>query len=197
MFEDIRKQHKLTRQEVAEATKRSVNYILKAEQATFPSAPVALVQYYVDNYGYDAVYLREAYRDYQRRQRRAWLNSWTPKDYTAGIPFRFKWVKLRPQWHTLDVWAENAAVGAFPSDVDVYSSSYGISVGLCIPAAVVYRNDKDLSKAGAIRDAMGDILEFVLSGEANAVDFAFDYELVNNLRRIALEEGVSLSERAA
>jgi hypothetical protein len=199
MFEDIRKSYGLTRQELADLTHRSVNYILKAEQATFPSAPVALVDYYVQNHGYEKAVMVSAYRDEQRRRRRSWLEEFAPKGYTAGLPFRKKWVKRMSQYGSAvsdeGLFAEAGAVGLFPSahgKIDVFTTQYGISVGLCLPAAVIYRNEKDLTKAGAIATCMEDLCEYVLSGEYNAMNLGSDEQLAEetSILRIAKEEGV-------
>jgi hypothetical protein len=197
MFEDIRKNHGLTRQELANQTNRSVGYILKAEQATFPSVPIALLQYWV-NHGYDSDSLRSSYRDFQRRSREAWLSSWEPVPYTAGLPFRHKWRKRSAAYitaqHTL--FNEASAVGFVNERVNVYSSQYGISVGLCLPAAVVYRNEHNLQRSGAIVTCMEDLCEYVMSGRYRA-DYLGEEDLMEeetSIMRIAKEEGVRVSE---
>lgn len=206
MLDDIRKSYGLTRSEVAQITGRSVNYLLKAEQATFPSAPIALLDFYARPHydgpyrltrawqPYDIDLLRSDYRAFQRRKRRQWLTTWEPKDYTAGLPFQLKWSR-RPNFDGAGL----PAVGAFQFQdrVFVYPSAYAISVGLCIPAAVVYRNEKNLTKAGAIVTAMEDLVEYVASGEYQATEFGSDLlDEIYNIRRIAVEEGVDLNERS-
>ena len=209
MLEDIRKSYGLTRNEVAQLTGRSINYILKAEQATFPGPPVALLDFYArDSYDgpyrlttpwepYDADLMRQDYRSFQRRKRRSWLEKYEPLPYTGGLPFRKKWRRRQDASDGGAAWA----VGAFDfaQRVNVYSSSYGISVGLCIPAAVVYRNDKDLTKAGAIVTCMEDLVDYVSSGEFQAERYGDEnlLEETADIFRIAKEEGVKLHDRAS
>ena len=201
MLEDIRKSYGLTRQELADLTNRSVNYILKAEQATFPSAPVALTDFYArPNYDgavplrtpwepMDVDVMRQAYRDYQRRHRIAWLQLWEPDSYTAGLPFRRKWLKRQ------DFGFDNlgtALSGTFSSRVKVYPSQYALSAGLCLPAAVIYRNEKALDRAGSIVTCMEDLVEYVLSGQYRAEFLTFETQVLEetSILRIAKEEGV-------
>lgn len=194
MFETLRKQNGITRQDLAVATKRSVNYILKAEQATFPSAPVALVSYYAAQ-GHDPDVLRSAYWDYQKRKRRSWLTTWTPLDYTAGLPFRQKWTKAEGLKETAQ--AQGWAVGAFHSQTGflekllVNPTQYAISVGLCLPAAVIYRNETHLKHSSVIKCVMEELVDYVSSGEA-VFELDADLDLItllDNLRRITKEEG--------
>jgi hypothetical protein len=206
MLEDIRKSYGLTRNEVALLTGRSINYVLKAEQATFPSAPIALLAFYASpRYTgsfrlsqpwepHDMELMRSDYRAFQRRKRRSWLETYEPLPYTGGLTFRHKWRRRTSE--TDAAWA----VGAFDFQdrVNVYSSAYGLSVGLCLPAAVVYRNDKDLTKAGAIVTAMEDLVEYVTSGEYVAANYGNPdcLEEVDGVIRIAKEEGVKVHDRA-
>jgi len=190
MFEDLRLNQQLSRVELAARTGRSVGYILKAEQATFPTPPVALMNYWVQE-GQTREVLEAAYYDTQRRRRESWLDNWQPLmgvEASLWLPFRRKWVK-RPG---------AGAVGSLSSDVGLEGfnepvfnpTAYGISVGLCLPAAVIYRNDKDLTKAGAISSAMGDLCEFVLSGRlVGETYFTQRADEEESIMRIAKEEG--------
>jgi transcriptional regulator with XRE-family HTH domain len=194
MLADLRKQARLTRQELADQTHRSVGYILKAEQATFPSPPIALVNYWVKQ-GHDKDVLLSAYRDKQRYTRRQWLETWAPKYYSSkGLPFRQKWIRRRAGavgfFHSSTGFVDE--LGVEVSGVEVNPTSYAVSVGLCIPAAVVYRNDKDLTKAGAIVTAMEDLCEYVLSGEYAAQEYGEEglMATIDSVVRIAMEEGV-------
>jgi len=216
MFKDIRQGYGLTRNDVARLTRRSVNYVLKAEQATFPAPPIALLDFYARQEGpevpllldwepMDRDIMRDDYRNYQRRQRHAWLHTWEPVlGATVGYPFRFKWRKRMGQnpWREAGANEENyGAVGAFDFalDEDVYSSQYGLSVGLCLPAAVIYRNElAPNAKAGAIRECMEDLVEYALSGGYAAVDFNSStlQAEVDAIVRIAVEEGVITHDRA-
>jgi hypothetical protein len=208
MLEDIRKSYGLTRQELADMTHRSVNYILKAEQATFPCAPIALTDFYAQpNYDgavplripwepMDRDVMQDAYRDFQRRHRIAWLQDWEPDDYTAGLPFRRKWLKRLPEWEGNLGSGAAALSGSFSSRVKVYPSQYAISSGLCLPAAVIYRNEKDLTHAGSIVTCMEDLVEYVLSGQYRAEYLSFEGQMALEaaILRIAKEEGVKTND---
>lgn len=211
MFEDIRISYGLTRNQVAVATGRSINYLLKAEQCTFPSPPVALLAFYTNPQppegvrlltpweAFDRQTLCDAYFDSQRRKRQQWLDTWLPvPSSTNWVPLRHKWLMLKKDVATgvggggyRDV---AGAVGLFHSSTGVYTypTGYQLSSGLCIPASVVYRNEKEpRSQSSAIRSAMGDLVEFVESGRFLASNFSAEdaQQIELGVMRIAKEEG--------
>ena len=206
MFEDIRISYGISRNQLATLTGRSINYLLKAEQCTFPTPPVALLAFYTQPdppqntplltswEAYDKDILCEAYYDKQRRKRQEWLDRWLPV-----TNFNTKYWSLRQKW----LPAEDArtgqahglgagAVGHFGALSGVYPNSYQLSVGLCIPASVVYRNDKDPNtQSNAIRAAMGDLVEYVESGRFLAANYSSEdvQRIELGVLRIAEEEG--------
>ena len=206
MFEDIRLGYGLSRNQLATLTGRSVNYLLKAEQCTFPSPPVALLAFYTnptppdvqqfqrfrlqqDWEPYDRDTLMDAYYAKQRHKREAWLDSWLPVTNMKTVfwPLQQKWM---PNTGAPPYGA--SAVGHFGGLGGVYPNSYQLSVGLCIPASVVYRNEKNpQAQSNAIRAAMGTLVEYVESGRFLAANLsAVDAQRIElAVIRIAEEEG--------
>jgi hypothetical protein len=155
MFKDLRIQYGLTRSELSQVTGRSVNYLLKAESLTFPTAPVALLDFYCspepkvklpDWEQHDRDLLTSAYRDAQRAHREKWLDHWVPRPLsTVGFTFCRKW---------LSRWEEDWTT----------PTEYGVSQGLCIPAAAVYRSERDGTVSSVLRTALSDVADYCVSG---------------------------------
>jgi len=147
MLKELRLRHELTQQEVADAIGRSPNFVLKAEQLTFPAAPPALVEYYSKlDKSYTADYLRSWYTAEQTSTREAWLTDWVP----AHKPFE----DLRTAWVNLDT-------GLAPTE-------YRLSAGLCLPAAVVFQLGRSSSSSSStptvVLTAMDQLIDYVESG---------------------------------
>jgi hypothetical protein len=198
VFEETRLSYGLTRTHLSDLTGRSVNYLLKAEQATFPCPPVSLLAFYTADQPpanaatvlgpglsgflvqkwrkWDKDDLKAAYKAKQRKTREDFLDRYYPvATSTSNRPFRLKWY------------------GAIDEDGDqVAPNSYQLSCGLCIPAAVVYRNDRELRPSSAIRQAMTDLVEYVETGRFHS-RFLSEPALESielAVLRIAEEEGV-------
>jgi hypothetical protein len=80
-----------------------------------------------------------------------------------------------------------------------FPTQYGLSAGMCLPAAVLYRNEHDLTHASAIVTAMEDLVDYVKSGRAAADNLGqpLALEEERSILRIAMEEGVNLERAAA
>jgi transcriptional regulator with XRE-family HTH domain len=194
MFKDLRLSLDLTQQDLADLTGRTRNYIIKAEQCTFPTPPVALIRVYEEggtleqsksqhqyqhqqaSYGTGSPLLtlngpgtlnsgsppvglltrpwrgipkeilESAYYDEQRRIRREWLYRWHPRAIdTSNRSFKHKWV--------------NVLNPAIPL------TEYEVSRGLAVPAAAVFKAEKDGVVSKAISDAVEYLIDYVSSGE--------------------------------
>jgi transcriptional regulator with XRE-family HTH domain len=189
MFKDLRLSLDLTQQDLADLTGRTRNYIIKAEQCTFPTPPVALIRVYEEggtleqsnqqlaraNHGTGSPLvslgtlnlnsgsppvglltrpwrgipkeiLESAYYDEQRRIRREWLYRWHPRAIdTSNRSFKHKWV--------------NVLNPAIPL------TEYEVSRGLAVPAAAVFKAEKDGVVSKAISDAVEYLIDYVSSGE--------------------------------
>lgn len=175
MLTDLRLQEGLTRQELATKLGRSVNYIVKAEQLTFPTLPPAFIEYYKDQVPKDV--LEDAYREAQRTTREHFLRDWRPIP-AAALP-----VSLRRRWTY-----RHTPVGE--EDLN-YPTEYALSKGLCIPAATVYRAEKDGTINAAIKTALSDLVDYALSGRFQA-EFGLDdevYEEITTLVRMKQDLG--------
>ena len=169
MFRELREDAGLTRADLSQITGRSVNYLLKAEDHTFPTPPVALINYWVQQ-GLDRHLLTMAYYDNQRRIRQQWLANYVPKPYpTAQVSFCRK-------WHT--PWK-----GYEPTQ-------YAVSKGLCVPASAVYHAERKPGKplATALHRAVGDLITYCETGEFSATGISDNPDLVlKGLLRIRSE----------
>jgi len=185
MFTDLRNELGLTRSQLSELTGRSQNYILKAESLTFPSPPVALVDFYCNpanltnlttaNSNFtpqDPEVLKEEYRAAQRAKRERWLADWIPR------PLDTKHFSLRRKW-----------LARYELDDEVCPTEYRVSQGLCVPAAAVYRAEKDGFINTAIHTALSDLVDYCLSGRYFATHGIEDgdYSVVEGVLRIQKE----------
>ena len=154
MFKELRLEAGLTRGDLAEATGRSVNYLLKAEDLTFPSPPVALMEFWLKHDAdLDKTILEESYYAAQRSHRLSWLDEWKPRPLnSSGFSFCRKWLSTGT------------------SGVTLCPSQYAVSKGLCVPASAVYFAEKhqDAPLAKTIIAAVDDLVNYVLSGEFHA-----------------------------
>lgn len=159
MLRDFREQLGLTRQELALETGRSVNFILKAEQLTFPTAPPALTDYYAKALNISPITQREAYRDAQRQTRLRFHHYFIPRPLpTAGFTFCRKWYLVDSNYHNSP---------DSPDYPDLVSpSQYLVSKVLCVPASAVYYAERHPHKpvAQAITDALSDLLTACRAG---------------------------------
>ncbi len=193
MFRELREQAGLTRVQLAARTNRTVNYLLKAEQLTFPSPPVALMDYYIRQ-GYNRTFLSDWYYSDQRAQRILWLTSYLPyvhnqqqqqqqqqQHNTKQQSFRFMWVNplaLDPLVTGPPVGALQVRLGVIPnfSDIKVYPTEYELSRGLCIPASSIYYLLKHPEKkaAGSIIAALNDLKEHLEQYGTSQYDHDYD-----------------------
>jgi hypothetical protein len=170
MFRELRLQHGLTQSEIATATHRTPNYILKAEDLTFPSPPPALMQFYRElDPALTHDLLTDWYYSAQRTKRELWLEVFTPT--AASQPtFRGSWIMkdYGNDWLT--------------------PTQYALSKGLCIPASVVYNMERYPKKAmpAAVGVVMDQLLTYTKSGRFN-LNENFDPELIDSLERIKEE----------
>lgn len=164
MFREIRENYGLTRQDLAALTGRTTNYLLKAEQLTFPSAPVALLDLYskpeepktwpslseVEWEPIDRYTLESAYRDAQRHKREEWILHYAPYP-ERHLSFCKQWVSIESSEDEFDM---------------VYPTEYRVSQGLCVPAPAVYRAEKHGHISAPIKTALSDLVEYCVSGRA-------------------------------
>jgi transcriptional regulator with XRE-family HTH domain len=215
MFRDLRLSLGLTQQELADLTGRTRNYIIKAEQCTFPSPPVALVNFYQAGgtlerlasvqwpalneggargglvtlapagavgvldlkgelfEGIPKEILESAYYSEQQRIRKQWLFKWIPRPAdTLYFSFKRKWIS------------------AISYDISG-PTEYEVSRGLCLPAASVFKAEKDHVYAQVLRSAMDQLIEYVDSGEYEGESWlnARHGDVAEGLRRIRREIG--------
>lgn len=165
MFRELRLQHGLTQSEIATATHRSPNYILKAEDLTFPSPPPALLQFYRElDPALDLELLTDWYYDSQRATREKWLDHYIPAP-SRQKTFRTSWLMAVEDW--------------------IHPTQYRLSKGLCIPASVVYNMDKNPTHPlpAAVEVVMDQLLAYTKSGRFSLHEH-FSFELVAHLERI-------------
>jgi len=154
MFRTLRENAGLTQSQVAEAIGRSPNYVLKAEDLTFPAPPASLVEFYSNQL--DKETIKSWYRESQRTQRYMWLETHEPV-ILGATNFRTAW--------------RSTTTGAFPTQ-------YGLSKGLCLPASIVYSMEAKPSAPAVVVECMDQLLSFVESGEFNQ-QVNFDERRVN------------------
>lgn len=171
MFKKLRIDAGLTRQELSDATGRSVNYLLKAEQLTFPTPPIALIEYWTRNSDLNRYVLEQAYYAAQRKHRREWLNSWIPRPGDIShFSFCRKWLSVdaltsgvgafdvtdADDENVYDIGTPDVPCNLEPEtsmdlilDIDILPASealcpsqYAVSTGLCVPASAVYFAEK-------------------------------------------------------
>jgi hypothetical protein len=173
MLRNLRDQLDLTRQDVSRETGRSVNFILKAEQLTFPVAPPALTAYYAKHLEMDPDIIREAYRDAQRDQREKFHHHIIPRPSdTQHFSFCRKW---------LSVYQDPES----PADL-ISPNQYQVSKLLCVPASAVYYAEKNHTYSAAIYDALSDLLAYCRNGNfyADYYDYSQAQEVHNGIERI-------------
>ena len=173
MLLDLRLSAGLTRAELAQRIGRSINYIVKAEQLTFPTLPPAFAEYYRNEVPKDV--LEDAYRDAQRRTREQFLRDYRP--LAQRTSFRKRWA-----------YRES---GKEDDEGYLHPTEYALSKGLCIPAATVYRSEKDGTINQPIKAALSDLVDYALSGRFQA-DMGLDdeiYEEITTLVRLKQEMG--------
>ena len=174
MFRTLREQYGLTQHDIALQTGRTPNYILKAENETFPSPSPALMQFFLDlDPDLDRRFLTDWYHASQLKTRHKWLETWTPSDLAHPI-FRLNWV-------TLNAGRMNPMN---PTQNPMNPTQYALSQGLCIPAAVVYK----MENGGLIPSAVGAILDtlvsYTSSGEYDTGSEDTAYDVTDRLLRI-------------
>ena len=148
MFRTLRAQHNLTQQEVADQTNLSPNYVLKAEQLTFPIPSPVLADFYLKlDPSLDLDYLKSWYAQEQKAQREMWLSSWQP----ALDPGSF-----RKSWQ--DIYAVPTVIPP---------TQYALSNGLCIPASVVYAMERG-ARPHLVKQVLNQLIDFVESGRFEA-----------------------------
>lgn len=177
MLKDLRDQLELTRQELAEETGRSLNYILKAEQLTFPTAPVALTDYYAHKLKLNPDVLRQAYRDAQRHTRESAF------DYIRPRPLNTRNFTFCRKWYSVTT---DSGLSEF-QDVSesVSPSQYQVSKLLCVPASAVYHAEKTGHISEAIRTAISDLLDYAQSGRLySALSYNEAQAIHSSLERI-------------
>lgn len=197
MFREIREGYGLTRSDLAALTHRSPNYLLKAEQLTFPSAPVALLDLYsnpqepkdwpslseVEWEPLDRYTLESAYRDAQRHKREEWILHYAPMP--SRLSFCKQWVSIESHEDEFDM---------------VYPTEYRVSQGLCVPAPAVYRAEKHGHISAPIKTALSDLVEYCVSGRAvltldnNRMDAQ---QTVRGVLQVAKNYGVGYQNGAA
>lgn len=194
MFKDIRLQHSLTREQLAERINRSVNYVLKAEQLTPTSPPTALVEFWSQQ-GYDRNLLKAEYRQQQRLNRQRWLDYWVPAnepDIRPGISFRRMWhhSHMEAQEQPLsgsDEFSIGFQVG-FQVGFQRLPTQYELSLGLCLPPAAINRNERNPNKVPSIMlVALDDLMAYIETGRiiAEHAEPDLDFiELHSRLRRV-------------
>lgn len=166
MFRTLRLEYGLTQQQVADATHRTPNYILKAEDLTFPSPPPALVQFYAEIDGaYDKELLTNWYYEAQQKRREQWLEDYIPAPRLQQT-FRDNWIK----------------VGVEDWEVP---TQYRLSKGLCLQASVVYNMDKYPHRKlpAAVGVALDQLISYTTSGRFTMHE-NFSYDLVGHLVRL-------------
>lgn len=168
---EFRDQLSLSRPQLAALTGRSVNYILKAEQYTFPSPPVALVEYYHKTLALDRTILQTAYRSGQRLQRQAFHEHIRPRPTdTSAARFCGKWfysggsaVEVEKEFSGTDV--------VLIDKIELPKTSpnqYMMSKTLCLPASAIYFAEKTGQISASIHEAMDDLVQFANSGQLYA-----------------------------
>lgn len=195
MFRELREQYGLTRHQLADLTGRTTNYLLKAEQLTFPSAPVALLDLYtkpeepkgwaglseVEWEPLDRYTLESAYRDAQRARREEWILHYAPM--VSRLSFCRQWVSIESSEDEFDV---------------VYPTEYRVSQGLCIPAPAVYRAEKHGHISAPIKTALSDLVEYCVSGRALAVlDPEYAQRTTIGVLQVAKKYGVNYDRISA
>lgn len=150
MLRELRDQAGLTRTELSDQTGRSVNFILKAEQLTFPVAPPSLVEYYAKHLGLDRDTIKSAYRDAQRSQRERFYEHFLPRPLTTQ---HFTFCRK---------WYVTPLKGDMPDTVS--PNQYQVSKVLCVPASAVYYAEKNGTYSQALIDAVGDLLSYCRNG---------------------------------
>lgn len=166
MFKELRLNEGLSRSDLSALTGRSVNYLLKAEDLTFPTPPIALVSFWLKrNPELERYMLEDAYYAAQKDRRRSWLDYWEPRPAdTKHFSFCRKW--LRAEGLSRPVGYEEEY-----TEVDrVSPTQYTVSHGLCVPASAVYFAEKYPHKplASSIIAAVDDLVDYVKSGEYHA-----------------------------
>lgn len=177
MFQSLRFKHSVSRQQLAAATGRSVNYILKAEQLTPSNPPVALIHYWATQHGYSPDLLKQQYRQEQRLKREQWLRAsgYLPGFAAAGtlLSFRRMWYSsTTPTTTTTHPLSEVGEVQdwEFESNTN-HPTQYALSAGLCLPASALHKNETyPKHRPRCFLDALADLEDFVLSGRLNAVE---------------------------
>lgn len=153
MLLDLRNDLGLTRQELSDLTGRSLNYLLKAEQLSFPSAPAPLIDFYAKTLAMPPDVIRSAYREAQFHQRMELFNHVVPRPLTTvNFSFCRKWLLTSE----LSATSETSELGeAF----QVSPSQYAMSKWLCVPASAVYFAEHNPHKplAQSITDALSDV----------------------------------------
>lgn len=146
MLRDFREQLGLTRQEVEQLTGRSSNFIVKAEQYAFPTAPAALVEFYHKQLDMDRELIKDAYRQAQREQRCRAFDLLIPHPNPNSTYFITRWLSVK----TLTTPTE-----------------YLVSKALCVPAAAVYYSTKNPTKPLplTVQEALLELLDVIDSGE--------------------------------
>lgn len=177
MFRTLREQYGLTKVQVAAATGRSPNYILKCEDLVFPSPPAALIQFYMDlDPTLDKDFLTDWYLEAQHKKRLAFLDDWSPSD-TSSANFRQSWV---PRYPSYDADADALGLGA-PEN----PTQYALSKGLCIAASVVYHMETHVRPLPeAVSGLMDQLIHYTRSGQFVGDDSDTAYAVTDRLERI-------------
>jgi hypothetical protein len=168
-YRDYRHTLNLSQQDVADAIGRTVNFVLKAEDLTFPTPPPAITEFYLkykDELGIDRDIINAAYFAHQRTLRHAFLEDYTPVVEPTNLdPFIF-----REAWFTLD------------DESHLHPTQYRLSKGLCLPASVLYGMEvKPEGRTPAVvRTCMDQLILYVASGEY-AQYVAYQTTMVDNV----------------
>jgi transcriptional regulator with XRE-family HTH domain len=156
-YREYRHALNLSQQDVADATGRTVNFVLKAEDLTFPTPPPAITEFYLkykDELGVDRDIINSAYFAHQRTLRHAFLEDYWPvvESYNTD-PFIFR-----------QAWINTTDGGEQHS---LFPTQYRLSKGLCLPASVLYGMEvKPEGRTPAVvRTCMDQLILYVASGE--------------------------------
>ena len=205
MLQTLREELGMSRPELAAAIGRSTNYVVKAEQATFPTPPTALVDYLAKRMAAKHVLpdpttttlitgsaipapvgstdiqywqdlIKSGYREFQALKRQHWIANWVPRPYdTYNFSFCRKWIISNPL-DTIDM-----------SALDISPNEYTVSKGLCVPAAVVFRAEKYGVIGNALVEAVEEVAAYLSTGkgvELQSYKFGESYDITNGVYRI-------------
>jgi transcriptional regulator with XRE-family HTH domain len=188
IFKTLRINYSLTRSQLAEAIGRSTNYIMKAEQASFPAPSQALLDFYTrrtpptpTNWarsptglsGSDSTFAGLSGSEGSLDGRVYFNNGveWVQQDAEVLTSAYYEDQK-RARLTFLDKWTPYASGVQFKDcwqlpmyDYVLKPTEYALSTELCVPAAAVFELHRAGKLSGAIQAAVNDLLEFSASGQ--------------------------------